>query len=196
MKAMQDPSKDFSYWENRYMEMFGAAKDDVREWFRYWREEVWEKRIDANVDKIEHSRKGNFLFIIGILDHIGEYYRDEDFAAADAILRRALARPGLDATNRKRVELLAEHTRGARLLYRAVVDKSEASSRNLYEYRKAQGLPLVTWEENYVHDITGVKAYIFKYAPQDITEDMRRWERKRKLRAERQKLMNVENPQK
>lgn len=196
MKAMQDPSKDFSYWEDRYMEMFGAAKDDVREWFRYWREEVWEKHIDANVDKIEHSRKGNFLFIIGILDHLGEYYRDEDFDAADAILRRALARPGLDATNRKRVELLAEHTRGARLLYRAVVDKSEESTRKLYEYRKAQGLPLVTWEENYVHDITGVKAYIFKHAPEDINEDMRRWERKRKLRAERQKLMNVENPKK
>ena len=170
-KAMQDPSKDFAYWENDYMEAFGAAKEDVREWYRYWREEVWEKRIVDNLPKFE--AKG-FYFIRPIFDNLGSYYRAEDFATTAATLQRALARPGLTAQDRARVEELVEFTEGARLLFHAVVDKTEAATKALYEFRKAHGMPTVMWEENYIHDITGVKAYLYKHAPEDIPEYIRK----------------------
>ena len=170
-KAMQDPSKDFAYWENDYMEAFGAAKEDVREWYRYWREEVWEKRI---VDHLPEFEAKGFYFIRPLFDNLGRYYREEDFATTAATLQRALARPGLAAQDLERVDELAEFTEGARLLFHAVVDKTEAASKALYEFRKARGIPTVMWEENYIHDITGVKAYLYKHAPEDIPEYIRK----------------------
>ena len=170
-KAMQDPSKDFAYWENDYMQAFGAAKDDVREWYRYWREEVWEKRI---VDHLPEFEAKGFFFIRPMFDNLGDYYRAEDFDKAAAVLQRALSRPGLSAQDRARVEELVEFTEGARLLFHAVVDKTEAATKALYEFRKARGIPTVMWEENYIHDITGVKAYLYKHAPEDIPEYIRK----------------------
>ncbi|MBQ6914510.1 MAG: DUF4838 domain-containing protein, partial [Kiritimatiellae bacterium] len=167
MKGMQDPSKDFSWWEDRYMESFGAAADDVKAYFRYWREEVWNKRLEPDMALI--AKKGRYLnFGRGIIWNLGDYFHPEDYDAAEAHLDRALARGGLAADDRSRVEELKLAHEHARLFYRAVVERkikassaaSAAATRALRDFRMKHGFELVPWAEGYFGDVCGIKALL------------------------------------
>ena len=167
MKGMQDPEKDFSWWEDRYMESFGAAADDVKSYFRYWREEVWNKRLEPDMALI--AKKGRYFnFGRGIIWNLGDYFHPEDYAAAEVHLDRALARSGLAADDRGRVEELRLAHEHAKLFYRAVVEKqkgaasaeSAAATRALRDFRLKHGFELVPWAEGYFGDVCGIKALI------------------------------------
>ena len=144
----------------------------MKAYFRYWREKVWEKRIDpvhASLDE-----RGGY-FIRPLLDKLGTYYKEEDFAKAGASLDRALARTDLAAADRARVEELKVCNEHGRLFFRAVVNKNDADRVALYEFRKARDIPTVMWEENYIHDITGLKKYLYDHGlAADVPEYIRK----------------------
>ena len=176
LKAMQDPSKPFEYWEDHYFSAFGAAKEDVKAYFRYWREKVWEKRI-APVHASLDERGG--YFIRPLLDNLGTYYKESDFRAAGAFLDNALKRKGLSAADRARIEELKVCNEGGRLLFRAIVNKDDADRKALYEFRKAHDIPTVMWEENYIHDIAGLKKYLYDHGlEKEVPEYIRKKDRK------------------
>ena len=182
-KAMQDPTKPFEYWERHYMQAFGVASDDVRAYFRHWREEVWAKRIS---EFHENSDERGGYFIRPLFWKLGTFYRESDFDQAGAYLDRALRLKSLDPADRERVEELRVCNEHGRLFYRAVVDKNDSDRDALYKFRKAHDIPTVMWEENYIQDVTGVKKYLYDHGlAEDIPEYIRaKDERIRKVLAE------------
>ena len=160
-KGMQDPSKDFAFWENHYCEAFGAAKDDVREFFRLWRG-IWRKRLEP---RVEEFTVVGFDFMRKFMAGLDMFYSEADFARSEGMLDRGLARPGLAAGHRALVAELKDAFVHARLLHAAIVRKSEANAKALYDYRIAHGIVPVQYQESYYGDICGVLAYIKAHRP-------------------------------
>ena len=115
------------------------------------------------------ARKGRwFNFGRGIIWNLGDYFHPEDYDAAEAHLDRALARGGLAADDRSRVEELKLAHEHARLFYRAVVERkikassaaSAAATRALRDFRMKHGFELVPWAEGYFGDVCGIKALL------------------------------------
>lgn len=115
-KGMQDPARPFEHWEDHYCEAFGAAASSVKAYFRHWREQVWERRIEKDIPALA-SWKPGFRFDRGLLANIGRYYSMEDFDASGRHLDDALARAGVRTDVRRRVEALrAAHERARRFV--------------------------------------------------------------------------------
>ena len=156
--AMQDSSKPYSYWEDHYCQAYGAAKDDVKAYYRYWREKVWNRRLEPNLDTI--VKKGKcFNFGRGLVQNLKDYYRAEDFDAAEkfVVAAEAKATTGSQREAVKRLRIAHDH---ARLFFKAVAHKSKANTEALVAYRTAHGYPLYTWAEQYFGDVTGVQGLL------------------------------------
>ena len=155
LHAMQDPSKPFSHWENHFCSAYGAAAEDVKAYFRYWREEVWNRRLEPDLDTIIEKGKW-YNFGRGLVHNLKDYYTEEDFAAAEKHLAAAESRdvPLAQRTLVNRLRIAHDH---ARLFYRAVANKTQADTQALVEYRRRFGYPLTTWSEDYFGDITGIE---------------------------------------
>ena len=165
-KAMVDPSKPFEYWIDHYCSAYGSAAADVKEYYRYWREDVFEKRIAPDFMKISVYGKV-FNFTRGLFWKLGDYYRPEDYQYALSVLDKALARPELEPEARRLLGELRFTTEHASLIYEAVVHKGTSKkpySQKLYEYRKAHGLQIKPHYEDYWGDLTGMRAYDDKTA--------------------------------
>ena len=160
---MQDPSKDFAYWENHYCEAFGAAKDDMKAYFRFWRE-IWKTRIESHVE--EYTKVG-FDFGRPFLTRLGKFYSLDDYDGAEAILDKALARPGLATGHRALVKEMKDAFVHARLFYAATTKRCEQNANALYNYRVAHGIVPVLWHESYYNDLCGVYEYMKKNSPAD-----------------------------
>ena len=102
-KGMQDPSAPFERWEDHYCEAFGAAASEMKAYFRYWREVVWEGRIEKDIRKLTDWRPG-FRFGKALVANIGSYYSAEDFIAAGLLLKKASAKAGLRNDVKRRIE--------------------------------------------------------------------------------------------
>ena len=116
-KAMQDPSKDFAYWEDHYMQAFGAAAEDVKAYFRHWRRDVWDGRIVPDFGRYEgvlrRGVRGGYFFRQLQCD-LERYYHADDFGRTEAMLAAGLARAGLTEPARRNLEaLFADHRRAA-----------------------------------------------------------------------------------
>ncbi len=136
-RAHTDPSKPFEHWEKEYCSAYGPAGDKVRDYFRYWRENVWEKRLIPNRAMIqERGRYGNFRR--GLMWDIGKYYTSEDFDRTDAILADA-AKEKLSDPERRRRETLRLANRHARLTWQALSaagSKKFLAGSQLLEFRE------------------------------------------------------------
>ncbi len=135
-RAHIDPSKPFDYWEDEYCTSFGTAKDLIRSYYRYWRENVWEKRLLPNRTKIgELGRYGNFRR--GLMWYLDQYYRISDFDATDRILEKA-SQCSLSPQERERLDGLRLANRHARLTFLAATAKGSekyAAGSRLYQFR-------------------------------------------------------------
>ena len=155
MKAMQDPSKPFEYWEKHYMQSFGKAADDMEKYYRYWREQVWEKRLAPDQARITELGKV-FNFARGLIWNLGKYYRDSDFTEAGKHLEKALSRQ-LTAEERARIEKLKLAHEHARLFFRAIALKTDRDSLNLLDFRVKHKIDPMPWNEQYYGDVCGIK---------------------------------------
>ena len=173
LKLMCNPDKtDFDYWDDRYFDAFGAAKENVRAYFRYWREKVWQKRIEPDLAKLS----AGFAVWRGILRNLEKYYRASDFAAAGRSLDAALARKDLSPGDRALVKELSMWNEHARLYCRAIVRKTESDSLKLYRFREQNGIVLFPWYEQYAgRDICGLKRVAKRAGgnPDDADEEVR-----------------------
>jgi len=118
-KAFAEPTKPFEHWAAQYYSAFGAAADDVRDYYEYWRDEVWEKRLQPNIITI-CTLGGAGNFDRGLFWSLDTYYSPEDFTHTDKILERA-AEKNLSAQAAARVRDLQLANEHARLTYQAVV---------------------------------------------------------------------------
>lgn len=120
-KSMAEPEKNFGHWAREYYSGFGAAAGEVRDYFEYWRHEVWEKRLRPNIITISNlGGAGNFDR--GLLWSLDNYYSPEDFEKAGRILEKAAGKE-LAPRQKKRLEQLRLANQHALLTYRAVVAK-------------------------------------------------------------------------
>ena len=163
-KSMAEPDEPFERWAEQYYSAFGDAVSDVREYYEYWRNQVWEERLRPNLIKI-CNLGGAGDFCRGLFWSLGKYYKLSDFKKAARILGRA-AKKKLSPTEAKRLEQLRLANEHARLTYQAVVappyEKPELA-RPLLTFRKAheRDLPLTWWRvfgfEKGNGDLTGME---------------------------------------
>ena len=156
--AMQDPGKPFSYWEDHYCSAYGAAADDIKAYFRYWRDNVWNSRLEPDMGVIIAKGKW-FNFGRGLVHNLKDYYRMEDFCAAERHLVAAESRdlPRVQRDLVRRLRIAHDH---ARLFFQAVANKSEAATMELVDYRRKFGYPLTSWSESYFGDIAGIEGLL------------------------------------
>ncbi len=135
-RGHSDPSKPFEYWENEYYAAFGGGAEKVRDYYQYWRREVWDARIFKDRKRImEQGRYDNFQR--GLMWHLGNYYRVADFDTTDAMLVEALA-ACRNPQEKQRIENLQLANRHARMSFATMTEKGERKknlSTNLYEFR-------------------------------------------------------------
>lgn len=155
LKAMQDPEKPFGHWEKHYMESFGAASGEVSDYFRYWREQVWEKRIAPHQKEIADLGKV-FNFGRGLIWSLGQYYKESDFIEAGKYLEAALSRD-LTKEERARIEKLKLVNEHARLFFNAISKKTDADSLKLLQFRQRHKIDPLPWNEQYYGDVCGIK---------------------------------------
>ena len=164
-RSFSDPAKPFEYWEDHYCCAYGAAAPEVKEYFRYWRTELFEKRFRPNYDKIIETGKV-FNFARGVMWSLGEYYTPRDFDRTDAILKKAESRP-LSETQKEHLRQLVLANRHARLTYEAVVSTGLPKLEKalaLFEFRRQHkdDLRFASWlvlfdVEGRFGDVTAVK---------------------------------------
>ncbi len=156
LKGMQEPEKDFAYWEKHYMQAFAPACKEISNYYGYWRNEVWNKRLAKNVGKLQ-KEGGYFNFGRGLAGKLSSYYKEQDFANAGKYLQNALARKDLPADVRKRIEKLVIDNEHSRLTFIAITKKSDNNSIALRKFREKHGYELFPWAEQYWGDVCGLK---------------------------------------
>ncbi len=164
-KAMSEPDKPFSHWEEHYCAGYGGASEQVKEYFRYWREQVWEERLHPDLYEIL-SRAPGGDFDWGLMRSPGPYYETEDFDRTDAILERALEAVHTGA-ERDKVMQLVRANQHARLVFNVLVaeeDQKKAPAEELRRFRNLNKveLPLawgnIGWfERRRLNNATGVQ---------------------------------------
>ena len=161
-QTMVDPTKSFEYWEDHYMTAFGAAKEQVRAYYRYWREEVWEKRLEKDIAKITEAGLA-FNFTRGLYWNLSHYYRTEDFEKAGAFLDAARKNPKLTPNAKKLVDTLWERHEYAQVWASAIVEMSDDNVKKLVDYRIAHHEhPTPIPETTGMFDLTGSFRYMEK----------------------------------
>ena len=157
-KTMQDPSKSFAYWEDHYLSSYGKAASDMKKYFRFWREQVWEKRIEKDIEKL--TIEGKYAnFGRALYRFLGKYYKDSDFVTSKKFLDAA-KKKALTADERALLNYMIEFHDHAHLTAKAVINKKDADALNLLHYRKKHNHPLMPWGEQYYGDVCGIKRVI------------------------------------
>ena len=132
-----DPSKSFEYWMDEYCSAYGAAAPEVKAYYAYYRKEIFEKRLYPNRKVIqEKGRYGNFRR--GLMWDLGKYYKESDFDATDAILKKGLAKK-LTARQKSLLEQLLLSNLHARMTYHALSASGPAkiqAAKKLHNFRE------------------------------------------------------------
>lgn len=165
-RAFSDPQKPFEYWVDQYCSAFGPASGDVKRYFAYWRNELWNKRFLPNLDKLAGAKSHGYAFARNLMRVLDQYYKPEDFDATDAILQEAAAKKLTDP-QRQQLDTLILANRHARLTYEAAVAEGEekfVKAKKLIDFREAHKaemdmnlLGIFIQEARYFGDVTGVQ---------------------------------------
>ena len=160
-----DPSRDFEHWMKEYCSMFGEAAPDVRNYYDYFRVNIWEKQLWPNRAAISaKGRYGNFRR--GLMWDIQKYYKESDFDQAEKILRAGLKK-NLTQQQKKRLVKMLLSNEHSRLTYRAMAasgKKKMLAAVDLLKFRRANRTKLnINWERLFdieisFGDCTGVRA--------------------------------------
>ena len=131
------PDRTFEQHMDEYCSAYGAAAPEVKAYYAYWRNEVFDKRLYPNRQKIaEKGRYGNFRR--GLMWDLPKYYNEKDFDLTDAILQKGLKKP-LNRREKALLEQLLLSNRHARLTFHAVAaegDTKFAAAKKLHRFRQ------------------------------------------------------------
>ncbi|MBO5761479.1 MAG: DUF4838 domain-containing protein [Lentisphaeria bacterium] len=155
-KGMQDPSKSYEYWMNDFLKAYGNAGKDVGKYFEYWRTQVWEKRIEKNINKITDVGIC-FNYTRGLVWLLKDYYKESDFVTAGNCLEEALKAKGITEDQKKLVQKLIDFNEHSRLMYNAIVKKTDNDSIALLKFRQKHGMKILDETEQYYGDVCGLK---------------------------------------
>ena len=160
-----DPSRDYEHWFKEFCSVYGAAASDVRQYYEYWRVNIWEKKLWPNRKAIaERGRYGNFRR--GLMWDIFKYYSIKDFDVTDGFIKVGLKK-NLNPVQKRHLEQLLLANTHARYTYLAMAAKGKAKARAavaLLKFRRANKDKLnINWErlsglEIKFGDATGTKA--------------------------------------
>lgn len=171
-RAFYRPERTFAQWEEEYCDAFGPAREDIRDYHRYWRQ-IWNVRVQPNRERIIRL-SGKIREVNDKLMQLTSLlYTEEDFDRTDALLAAAAARPDLSPELRARVANLQLANQHSRLKFRAMgcnellstatdAEKTKATNA-LLEFRRQHRRDLnINWEsmfymENIYEDICGVQ---------------------------------------
>lgn len=97
IQSFNNPNKSFEEIENEYYEIYGSSKNDIKEYYKYWRDNFENKRLPfiKNAGGFE-GRK--FLY-----ENIKIFYTTKDFENTNKILENAL-----NNTNSENIKNLIE----------------------------------------------------------------------------------------
>lgn len=130
------PERSFEEHFNEYCSAYGAAAPEVKEYYTYWRKEIFEKRLLPNRKKIaERGKYGNFRR--GLMWDLEKYYFEKDFDITDKILRNAQKKK-LNSRQKELLDELSLANKHARLTYRALAASGNAklpAARELHKFR-------------------------------------------------------------
>lgn len=131
------PDKSFDYWVDEYCSSFGPAKDDMKEYYKYWRAN-WNKRIwNENVPDREKTLQDAVDGYRVVLRKMLDYFTPADFDATDAILEKASAKM-LSSDERKRIEKMKLFNKHSRLSIELLAVFSDKNSSLSQRVAKAQ----------------------------------------------------------
>ena len=160
-----DPTKDFEHWMKEYCSIYGAAAPEVRQYYDYWRKNIWEQKLWPNRAAIsERGRYGNFRR--GLMWDIFKYYSEKDFDTTDGFLENGLKK-NLNPVQKRHLEQLLLANKHARLTYHAMSAQGKAKARaavELLKFRRANKEKLnLNWErllylEMSFGDASGIKS--------------------------------------
>ena len=154
-KTMQDPGKSFDYWMDHYVSAYGKAAPEVKKYFAYWRENVWEKRILKNLNKI--CTEGKFYnYGRGLYWSLGKYYKASDFAESGKYLAAAAGKT-LNPQQKAALKYLQDFHEHSLLIFNAITKKAHKDTLALIQYREKNKINLLPWEEVYYGDVCGIK---------------------------------------
>ncbi len=199
-RAHASPSASFDSLMDEYCSAFGAAAPEMREYFDYWRVNVFESKIMKDAKKIrEVGKYGNFRR--GLMWSLKNYYSVADFDRTDALLARG-AQKELTEPQRGLLEKYRLANRHARMMFEAVSAKDLKRVQNgtaLFRFRVANRDALdMDWarlisSEYDFGDICGIREGLnlvdyadsaetsfrwnFRLDPQDVGEK-ERWQEK------------------
>lgn len=157
-RAMAYENETFEEIESHWFDAFGPAKRDAMAYWKYWREQVWDVRLEPNLDEI--VRKGKwFNFGRGLQKNLKDYYKMSDFETVEPFLAAAEKRDLSDSQRRLVAEWRRAHDH-AKIYFETLVHKTKENTERLIAFRKANGFPLYSWPEQYFGDLTGVKALL------------------------------------
>ena len=137
-RAHSYPGASFEELLEHYCEGFGNAKQEVREYYTYWRQNIWEKRFMP--DRAELARTGRYGDSRrGLMWRLGHYYKEADFITTGRILDRAMSKVRT-AVEKKQIEWLQLCHKHFFMTYKALCapkDKKMAVARELLKFRVA-----------------------------------------------------------
>jgi len=164
-RTMADPSKSFSDLEQEYFSNFGAAANHLKDYYKYWRNNVWDPKLKPNLSVLQ--KKGKYYnFMRGLMWNLQTYYTKEDFELSGKFLARISTNElvGNQGTLVNKIKAAHKH---ASLLFKGVASsKSEklTNFKTLYQYRvKEQNNIDIDWfkllgYEIYWGDVTMLKS--------------------------------------
>lgn len=155
MRGMTNPEESYEDILNHYCAGFGAAAEDIKQFYEYWRKN-WEERITPQLPKVlEVGRYRNFAR--GLMwGEAVNCFKDSDFDNTDKILDAALAKD-IPADTRAFITRLKIANTEGRMVVDILRNKTPEKSRKLYDFRKQHKLPSIPYGEQKWGDPCGVK---------------------------------------
>lgn len=114
-KAHQNPNESFENLENEFLHVFGDAKVEIKEFYRYWREIYTNELVPEDLALSDGRRPAFFKFgkMGGLTRRIDEFYEISDFDKTDTLLNNALKKDISDQAKDyiKRMKISNQHSR-------------------------------------------------------------------------------------
>ena len=163
-RAHNYPKATFEELFDHYCDGYGAMKEEIKEYYTYWRKNIWDKKIAPRSREISKAGRWGYLSR-GVMVMIKEIYSDKDWEVTGKILDRAEAK-AVTPVEKKRIAWLKLNHKHFILTWRAIKadqkDK-ERLGRELLEFRIANKFKLncnyltLCTRELQARDISGIK---------------------------------------
>ena len=155
MRGMTNPEESYEDILRHYCSGFGAAAQEIEQYYEYWRKN-WEECITPQLPKVlERGRFKNFAR--GLMwGEAVNCFKDSDFDNTDKMLDAALAKT-LPPDTRNFISQLKVANTEARLVVQILRNKTQENSKKLYNLRKKHNLPLLSYGDQKWGDPCGIK---------------------------------------